>query len=166
MFSHIRLDKQSITLKAHAGGINGNFRNKDSVCVPEEYERSFWSFLLWDVKPEVNWSLRITLYENKRFGSPAVGTAVWKITSRWFMAHEEESEELWNMRSFGGHPRRGLERNTSQLVSTIEDDGTAVRQQMNVLRTISERLRLTHTVSKHTCCKSCFFKEMAYVSGK
>lgn len=46
------------------------------ICTSEEYERSKRSFLLWDVKPEVNWSLRNTLSENKHFISPAVGTAV------------------------------------------------------------------------------------------
>lgn len=51
---------KTITLKT-PGGINGNFRNKDSVYVSEEYERSFRSFLLWDVKPEVNWSLHNAL---------------------------------------------------------------------------------------------------------
>lgn len=82
------------------------------------------------------------------------------------MAHEEESEKLWNMRSFGGHPRRGPNKNTSQLVSTTEDDGTAVGQQMNVLKKLREHLRLTHTISQHTCCNAGLFKEMASVNGK
>lgn len=62
------------------------------------------------------------------------------------MAHEEESEKLWNMRSFGGHPGRGLNRSTSQLVSTTEDDGTAVGQ----TNECAEKVKRTYQA--HTYC--------------
>lgn len=81
------------------------------------------------------------------------------------MAHKEGPEKLWNMRSFGGHPIRGLNRNTSQLVSTTRDDGSAAGQQMNVLRKLREHIsRRTRTVSQHTLLFA--FKEMASVIPK
>jgi len=74
------------------------------------------------------------------------------------MAHKEEPEKLWNMRSFGGHPIRGLNRNTSQLVFTTRNDGSAAGQQMNVLRNTSHTYCITTSLFA--------FKEMASVTPK